>query len=257
MFDPNRIPAGLRERGLLPDTVHAMLLSGSLVRDWQHANSDVDVYVIVSGPWRSPTSGDSPVSLRPETVPTETVHVDDCRWEVKYWQDSQVDQVVEKVSREGFESGAGIRTLTDNESTFLERLRWARPVSGAAWLDARRRQLAESAFQTVLVTRALLRAEGCLSDAAGQLESTDPDGAVISARLAFGHVVDALLGSHGELCMENKWRTRRMRAVAPAALPYDRYWRLETMRDFDPSNPREWIEEIAKLYRTVSLAIDV
>jgi nucleotidyltransferase-like protein len=247
----------LRLRQLQPASVLAIFVGGSLARGWGHANSDLDIFVVTDRPWRSSTSAHNPVSLHPETVATETIHVESWRWEIRYWQDTQVDQVLAKVSPDDFPGGSAWRTLTSTESTFLERLTRAVEVEGHDWLDRRQDALRRSAFRAIVVTDALLRADSHVEDAVGQLQSDDVDSAVLSARMAFGSAIDALVASNGELGQERKWRARRMRTVTTPILSFDEYWEVETMQTFDPAAARRWVEEVAILCRRLSQEISI
>jgi hypothetical protein len=253
--DVGTIVDGLRARQLLPSRVRAVFVGGSLARGWGHANSDLDLFVVVDRPWRSTTCAYNPVSLRPATVATEVVQVEHRRWEIRYWHDSQVEQVLAKVSPHDFPHGSAWRTLTDIESTFLERLSRAVEVEGHDWLGRRQDELRRSAFQSIVVTDALLAADSHIEDAVGLLQSGDLDSAVLSARMAFGRAIDALLASNGELGQERKWRARRMRIVTSPIVSFEQYWDVETMRHFDPAAPRRWVEDVARLCGRISQEI--
>lgn len=242
----------LEVHDLVPDRPHAIFLGGSYARGWNHANSDVDLFVVVRQLWESSTSVRCPVSLRPEMITTESVLVDEVRWEVRYWLDEQVDQVFAKVSDKEFRRGNAWRSLTTPESILLERIGSGMTVDGDHWMADRRRQLKDSAFPAILVAEALLQADANMEDALGLLEVGEVDTAVASARLALGNVADAVAASHGELGREEKWRARRIKLVASPLLSFERYWHLETMRAFDPGDARSWVMEVNSLYQAVA-----
>lgn len=252
--------AEITRRGLLPDASRAVLLVGSAARGWDNPTSDYDISVVhVGEPWRG-SGPDLQVPLEPAILPTEVIYVDGRRWELKYWLDGQVDQMLGKVSWAEFEK-AGIATglLMDQEEVFLERLVTCAPLLGEDWLRSRCEQLAESAFRAFVVTRSLDKADSSVEDALGQLAAGDVESAVLSARKAFEHAVDALLESLGEYggYYIPKWRARRFRAATPEALSFDDYWAVETMRDFDPADPRQWVERVVSTCKNLSLEVSI
>ncbi len=250
----------LERQALLPDSYVAAMLVGSASRGWDNGQSDYDIYLVSPQPWQDSEQGMGlRVPLAPPLVPIAVLHVDGRRWEVKYWLDSQVDQMLAKVSWKRFENGrVADQFLVDTEEVFLERVITCVPLAGVDWVQRRRDELSRSAFGAFVVTRSLAKADDSIEDAAGQLAAGDAESAVISARKAFGHMVDALLESVGEYgYWTPKWRVRRLRAAAPAALPFAQYWAIETMRDFDPRCPATWAEQVLRACRELSMKIVV
>lgn len=95
-----RCPAELAERGLLPRERSAVYLSGSLVRGWGNAQSDLDVIVVSGGTCVPETNGSRPAAVAPGFLPVHSFYAGDRRWEVEYWTESQVDELLDAVSRE-------------------------------------------------------------------------------------------------------------------------------------------------------------
>jgi predicted nucleotidyltransferase len=242
--------------GLVPAESRSAYVVGSIARGWVHESSDVDIFVVMDQPWRGQTSSSSAVLLQPDRVPALVTYVDGRRWELRYWLDAQVDQMLDKVSWARFDEEGDPTVLSDVEFRFLERMRHGVALTGQEWLTARCQQLDESAFRAIAITGALQRVDAAMEDALGCLASGDAESAVLSARVAFGNAVDALLAGAGELGRDVKWRPRRMRLVQPPLLPYDRYWQLETMRELDPDNPREWVEEVGRLCQAISAEVE-
>jgi hypothetical protein len=90
------------------------------------------------------------------------------------------------------------------------------------------------------------------------MENNDLNSAVLSARIAFDHTVDALLAEQGEYESHiPKWRARRFQVANPTKLTFSKYWALETMRDFDPNEPSKWVSEVLTLCQDLSLKIEV
>ncbi|MFD9004291.1 hypothetical protein ACFV0T_25600 [Streptomyces sp. NPDC059582] len=247
----------LRERELIPDGCLAALVVGSSARGWNNTRSDHDVYVITSRGWDTPTSRPIPVPLDPPGVCSETFHQDGRRWEVTYWLDGQIEQLLSKVSWAQYERAPAGEVLTPREEVSLGRIANCLTLLGEDWITERRRRLADSAFQSLLVVRSLNLADDAAEDALGQLESGNTHSATLSARRAFGHAVDALLESHGEFGSHMpKWRPNRLRIVAPQFLPFERYWALETMRGYDDTDPKPWIREVLALCQDICLRVE-
>ncbi|MEU6072774.1 nucleotidyltransferase domain-containing protein [Micromonospora sp. NPDC047074] len=248
----------LRGRGLLPGTVHAVYVAGSRVRGWGNAGSDLDFYVIVEDRWPGPGSSVAPVALRPDTITIEQTRVNREQWDVQYWLDSQVDQVLEKVSWTEFETNESAGALlTSREVDFLERLAYAVAVTGADWLLRRRQQMQRSALRSILTSRSLHNSHLFLEDAVGQLRSGDVESAVLSARLALGCAVQALLAENGKFAQSPKWSARQLRDTPQDVLSFDEYWTLETMRGYTPENPGRWVEDVLTVCRRISQSVRV
>lgn len=239
--------AALAERRLLPERRSAVYLAGSLVRGWGNAMSDVDVYVVVPEPWQGEVSNTTHVSVAPGSVPVHAFDHDGRRWDVEYWLDAQVDELLDAVSWDSFESGRRTAdTITPHEIAFAQRLGFSLVVEGDDWVRRRAGEFDASAIKAMIATNALYELDLLTEDAVGMLESGDVDSAVLATRLAFGWAIEALLASLGEFNEQPKWRARRMKAVAPPVLGFDDYWAIETMRDYTPADPRAWVERVLR-----------
>ncbi|MEW2592240.1 hypothetical protein AB0893_17685 [Micromonospora aurantiaca] len=248
----------LRDRGLLPGTVHAAYVAGSRVRGWDNAGSDLDFYVITQERWPGSGSTIAPVALQPDTITIERTRVNREQWDVQYWLDSQVDQVLEKVSWNEFETNASAGALlTSREADFLERLSYAVAVTGEDWLLRRRQQMHRSALRSILTSRSLHHSHLFSEDAVGQLRAGDTESAVLSARLALGCAIQALLADNGKFAQSPKWSARQLRETSQDVLSFDEYWALETMRDYSPDNPGRWIESVLSVCRRISQSVRV
>jgi hypothetical protein len=220
--------------------------------------SDLDLFVIVSEPWVSSSAQLDTVALRPDTIPIEVLQVDGRRWDVEYWLESQVDQLFEKFAPAELagDQPAGQR-MTFPELGFLLKLLHAAPVAGDEWLAARHRQIDESSFGSVFALRSFHMMDLCVEDAVGQLAEGDVESAVLATKLAFYWAVDGLLASHGEPGDSSKWLARRFRAAQPAALSFDDYWAIETRREYEPDDPRRWIEKVLALCQHIATEVPV
>ncbi|MFF2132094.1 hypothetical protein ACFVW1_43475 [Streptomyces olivochromogenes] len=251
--------APLRERDLLPDGVLAAFVVGSAARGWHNARSDYDIYIVTATQRDAGTGDPIPLPLDPPFATSETFYAQDKRWEVKYWLDTQFDQMLAKVSWDAYEQGtSAARALTFLEELTLSRLGSCLPLQGEDWVLDVRRRLAESAFRSFVVVRSLGEVDDAVEDALGQMEAGHLESATISARNAFGYAIDALLESEGEYgSYQSKWRPNRFRAAAPDALSFEAYWELETMRTYDPADPRPWIKDVLTLCQDIAMRVEV
>jgi len=249
----------LRDEGLLPADALAVLCVGSVARGWANERSDYDLVVVTREPFADDRVRGLPVPLEPKTLPTVGIRVDGRRWEIKYWLDTQVDQILAKVTWERFESGTHTaRVLLDVEELALERLISCITLTGDKWVETRRRELAESAFRAFAISRSLAGLDSAIEDALGQLAAGDAESAALSARRAIGHVIDALLESHDWYgSAQPKWRARRFREAAPTEVSFEEYWALETMRGFDASAPEPWVKEAVEWCRRLCMEVEI
>jgi predicted nucleotidyltransferase len=243
----------------LPEHRVAVIVVGSTALGWANASSDVDVCVVTLEPWRGAPSSGLPVGLAPDVVPVARLSLRNRRLEVRYWLDRQIDQMLERIGTDPFAASAGEASpIGAVEETFLERLSTCVPVDGSAWVARRRRQLAASGFRTLLVTRSLARSDQYAEDALGQVTAGDRDSAVLSARQALGHCVDALLESRGQYGSHDaKWRARRFRQAGSVPIAFEDYWRLETMADFDARAPQEWVVRVVAFCKDMQTFIEI
>lgn len=250
--------AVLEDLGLMPEGSLSTFVVGSMARGWASPASDIDFVIVTTEEFSDERAFSLDVPLDPPAVPTVAFRHEDRRWELKYWLESQVDQLFDKISWEAFDQDQKVGDrLTEVEVVFLERLVTCLPVRGDDWIQRRRDQLEASAFRSILVMQALTKADEKVETALSQLAGDDPESGVLSARDAFGWAMDALLISHGEYGALVKWRARRFRAAAPKLLSFEEYWSYETMRTYDPSKPGNWIEAVARLCKKVSMEVEI
>ncbi|MGW0330836.1 hypothetical protein ACWD0J_02975 [Streptomyces sp. NPDC003011] len=257
--DGPRLLGHLREQGLLPDAYRCVYAAGSLVRGWGNETSDLDLYVVTDEPFPAHDAGDfHPVGLVPDRVPVAVPTLDGRRGDVEYWLTGQYAQLGEKVSWEAYRSERDIgATVSQFERDCLVKLGHAVALDGADWLAEQQRRLRVSAFGRTITAHSLDLADTFAEDALGQLGSGDAESALLTAKLAFGYAADALLAHHGEFGTTAKWRSRKYRAAAPVVLPFERYWAIETMRDYDPADPGRWIEDVIGCVRRISMEAEV
>ncbi|MEV0642234.1 nucleotidyltransferase domain-containing protein [Streptomyces sp. NPDC050619] len=249
----------MERRSLLPTDHVAVCCVGSVARGWANESSDYDFNVITRTPWVRDASRVIAVPLQPSVVPAVVLHVSGRRWEIKYWAETQVDQMISKVTWERFEeASAPAKALVETEELFLERLSTCLALGGSARLAQYKRAVSESAFRALVTTRSLAEADSSIEDAAGQLAAGDWDSAVLSARKALGHTVDALLESEGSFGSRiQKWRARRFRETQPKALSFEDYWAMETMRSFSPEAPHIWVNHVIQRCKDLALEVEI
>ena len=240
----------LSKAGLLPGDSLCVLAAGSLIRGWGNASSDLDLYVITDKLWTGDHIDNPSVHVRAGAVPSASFFARGLRLDVEYWQEELIVGLIQRVSWAQYDSGAMTDvSLSRTEIDVLERLTYGVPLLGSDWLSAQRAAVKNSALTVYLVRHRLNMADIFVEDARGQLASGDVECAVLSARAALGHSVDALLASAGEIGHATKWRPRRFRAVQQDILSFDEYWRLETMATYDPRRPADGSTGVAGLPR--------
>jgi predicted nucleotidyltransferase len=245
----------------LPDAEEllALLLVGSQARGWANSTSDYDFCVVTRSPYRGSRTRTVAVPLDPPTTATRELVVQDSRCELAYWTSGQIVQMTDKVSWARYESGASsLKSLVEVEETLLERLATAVPLSGADWLEQQRAAVEDSAFRAFITTHSLSSADGKIEDIVGMLERGDIESAVLAARLALDHMIDAMLDSRGIYGSRiPKWRMRRMREGTELPLTPERYWDLTTMVGFRQDDPVAWVDEVVQECQALSLQIEI
>lgn len=249
--------AYLEAARLLPEDAQSAFCIGSVARGWANPGSDYDISIVTTAPHRADGLVEDSIPLDPDVIPIHVGFADGRRWEIKYWTDDQVGQMLAKVSGERFDSGRVAMPLTAVEEVFLEGVLTCLPVTGEEWIARRRADIGNSAYREFVVARSLSLADGAAEDAIGQLAAADSHSAVLSARYAVGHTVDALLESCG--CYGSgrpKWRARRMQEAVPAALPFARYWAMETMAGLDRQDPGQWVRDMISWCKQMAMEVE-
>ncbi|MEV8509750.1 hypothetical protein AB0368_33670 [Actinoplanes sp. NPDC051475] len=259
MFEfPNDALSVLRDHDLLPDGHRCVFAGGSLIRGWGNATSDIDVFVVLDEPAGVASTISAPVGLDAGAVHVRSVYVDGRRWDVEYWLESQIAQLLEKVSPSEFASGKDIGLwLTPHEVDFLDKFSSSQLLHGGDWFEQWRGRLEASAYRSVVAVRALDYYDNYAEDVVGQLATGDTESAVLSAKAAFGYAIDGVLALYGEFGSGTKWRARRFLAAQPKEMSFDDYWAFETMRTFDPAFPERWPEEVLLFCRDLCSKVDV
>ncbi|MFI7537267.1 hypothetical protein [Streptosporangium sp. NPDC049376] len=247
----------LASEGLLPATELTTMIVGSTAQGWSHQYSDLDFAIVSTESLVHEELLTADVPLAPGHLSVTALRHEGNRWEVKYWLDSQVDELMDKISWKAFEEQKAGPPLVEVEQLFLDRLLSCIPLSGDEWVATRREQIKTSALRAFLVRYNLAKSDSFANAALGQLAVSDTESGVLSMKAAFDYLVDALLASHDQYGSLVKWRARRYRAADPEALPFDQYWAIETMRDLDPANPGEWIKKVYELCKDLTAEIEV
>ncbi|WP_069742999.1 hypothetical protein [Streptomyces sp. EN23] len=240
---------------LLPSNPVAVFCGGPAARGWPDPATAHDIRVVTRTPWSPPSAVNRRVPLDPSVVGGITLLLDGRRSVVTYWTECQVDQVLAKTTRERLAAVKAAPLLVEAEELLVENLLTGQALSGTEWVSDRRGRAEASAFQDITVTRSLGDAEGSIEDTLGQLASGDLHSAVLSARKAFGHAVDAMLESHGGYgTCTPELRARRFREVAPSIMDFDTYWAVECLRDLRADDPRSWVESVLETCRELVAA---
>lgn len=266
MSDPTTVPfdfesclSAIEKRGWLPSSTLCIYNAGSLVLGWGNEASDADYFVVTEEPWAGETNNAYATSADPGFVPSLAACIGDRRVDVEYWQDRQVAQIIDNVSWQRFDNNQKAADLvTNHDFDVLQRIGHARALRGAKWLEARRGQVAKSALGAIGVGRNFNYADIFLEDAVGQLKANDLKSAMLSARIAFGYAVDGLLFSTGGVggnTPANKWRARHLAEIDQDIIPFEEYWAIETMRDYDDAHAVEWIEKTILTCRRICLEV--
>lgn len=244
----------LRDGGLLPGDTLAALLVGSAARNRSHQASDIDVLVATE---QTPGAGTLRLtrSRAGDYLVGAVAEFGGRTVEVHYWSQPQVDALLAAASWEAFDDPLpGAEAFSVKERQFVDRLSTAQVLTGAPWHQVCHALLNDSAFGPLGIRYSLDAADAVLGKARGLLRSGDIQAAVLAAKDVFDHTVDALLLGAGELGPLRKWRARQFHDAAPRLpIDFDTYWALETMRDFDPRDPGDWVGRVAAFLHTTAL----
>ncbi|MGE5830128.1 MAG: PqqD family peptide modification chaperone [Micromonosporaceae bacterium] len=256
-FAPDELCRKLEGRELLPEVCQAVFVAGSVARGWQHALSDIDIYVVSTDAWTGDTDGFNTVSLEPSVIPTIGLDLDGQRVELRYWQDTQVTQVFAKATWSQYRMSDPLgQKIGDSELALLVRLDSALILSGGDWVESRRAELASSAFRKMMVLRSLEQMDSLVSDVSGMTESGDVASAVLAAQGALAAAADAVIVHGGEYSLDAKWRARRLALTDSSLLSAKQYWELVTMQSYEPTDPVAWISSVLNLCRQVALDVE-
>ncbi|HEX6521144.1 MAG TPA: hypothetical protein VF070_14230 [Streptosporangiaceae bacterium] len=254
----DKLPPGID----VPASAVCVFVSGSLVAGWGHATSDVDLYVVSAEPARVAAAAELELGLSAQAVPVVTAMGNDgLRYDVEYWTTRQVDELFEAipamdtVKADGGGHALGGRIAYTDRDWFF-RLSIATALLGHDWLRAAKQRLADSSLPQLLAAYEFYEADGYIDDALGLLAAGDRESAVLAARQALGHAVDGVLFARGSLAPNVKWRYRKLASLPGPPLAPAVYWRLETARDLDISDPRPWVEEIVQVCQSLMLEVD-
>jgi hypothetical protein len=241
----------------IPDDAACVFASGSLVAGWGHATSDVDLYVVTAAP--APVTPTATFKLGLSSRPLPVVAAfgpDGMRYDIEYWTTGQVDELLSAVQDAGDRDHAAVVQPGRADIDWFFRLSIGVAIAGEEWLREAQRKLADSALAVILAGQEFEKADGFVDDALGLSEVGDQESAVLAARAALGHAVDGYLFALGSFCPGVKWRYRKVIALPASALPAEKYWRLETMRDLDPDNVRPWVEQVAETCQELMMEVD-
>jgi hypothetical protein len=234
----------------------AIYYTGSVALGWNHARSDLDIYVVTREPVDiSHATGQHwsvDVDADPPTVEFVQGALGPYRAHVWFWLESQVNRVFERMPEQDL---AAVYSLSNADWSFVYKLSIGRAMHGEEWLEAQQERLRRTNLSRALALWNVASAYQLLEDVEGFLISGDVHSAVLAAQEASRYTIDALLFETGDVTKLTKWRARRMRAANLEHLSFEEYWRLETMVGFDVNDPRPWVKATA--HRSHDLLIGV
>lgn len=232
---------------------------GSIVQGWGNEDSDVDLYLVVDQlepGYELEEVHDTRHAAG--SIPVACLDLPGRRADVEVWTIQQVEQVLGLVGGQNDQrSSSALEGLSYFELDFLEKLGHGQAVFGPEEVSERQEQLRNSAWHGMLTEQALLLSDIYLEDAVGQLESSDVISSVLSAKLAFGHSVDAVAVSSGLIGRSPKWRARRVQLADSDVLPFEEYWNIETMQNYAPERPGDWVRHVVSVCRRISAKVAV
>ena len=252
-LDPRRLVDTMSRAGTLPADTLAVFVGGSVARGWNNEWSDIDAYVVSRSPWPGAEAKTAP--LDPPRLPVELLDLDGVLVDAEYWTADQLAQVLAKLTPDGT-GRASLLGLVREEMSLLDRLAHPLVCTGADWVGQAQAAIEASPFRSLAVTMFFDALDQRVEDALGQLRAGDTHSAVLSARLAYGFAVDGLLARYGEVGQNPKWRARRLAAARPAELPWDDWWRVETMADYDDADPGGWVRAVCRECRRITTVVD-
>jgi hypothetical protein len=237
----------------LPSNALCVYLSGSFASGMAHAASDFDIFVVTERPFvPEQQTGVGHASVDPQEYPIVIRHLPEGRCDIEYWLAGQVLGLLKK-----FESGNSTLGFTVDDVDFLYRLAIAQPLDGTEWLAEQQQTLAVSEFASMVAQRNFGTADSLFEDALGMLQTDDTFSAVLAAHEGFGRAIDGLLAAHGQFSPRRKWRAQKMLRARPQLISFDAFWAAETMRDFTPSRPEDWVRSVIETAREIIMEIEL
>jgi hypothetical protein len=247
-IDPAQVVQRLRANGLVPTDAHFLFASGSLIRGWGNASSDLDLYIVVDSQPSSARGRTYQVSVDPPRIHTDHLVEAGRVWDIEYWTIDQIGQLLRLFTWDAYRSANGRPVdIGDNDIDFVARLAHGLALDGTEAFEALHGQLERSAARFVLAARALDEHDKYALDVQGQVDAGDLHSAVLAARVALSCVTEAVLAYHGDFTVSPKWRARQMREVDPQELPFDEWWGAETMASFTRLREVGWVTETLHL----------
>jgi hypothetical protein len=252
----------IKQVAQIPDDHLCVFLGGSHAIGGAHTRSDVDIYVVTREqieltPREDCLVGFSAVALTPERLPVLLVLDEDPRWDVEFWTESQVQQLIGKFRAERFRDVLGSPPFSDHEVEVVNRFLTGSPLSGVRWLRTVRGQILASDLKGMILRRLVAVAELRVDDALGQLAAGDVQTAVLCARAAFDNVVTALTAQAGDFSVKQHLQALRMRKLEPAQLSWNDYWAWQTMARYSDANAEQWVRQLVDRCRDLILSVDL
>lgn len=248
--------AWLDESGLLAHA-KSVFVSGSVVRGWGHAQSDLDLYVVCD---RAVDSNqmirfrDEYPHLTEPKVPVAVDWLDGVKLDVEIWQQNQITELVQLMGQEPSTVNWAL-LVPERYFDTVYRISIAIPLMGDEWLKEAQYNISSGAIATLAAHRALDEADAYLEDAVGFLQSDQDHQAVMAAHIAYGRVVDAIVALAGEYQPGVKWRPQRVKSVGSP--DFDEYWKIQTLSELSELGPIEWALRTVHIARRMTGNIEL
>lgn len=230
--------------------------AGSVVRGWAHANSDVDLYVVLPDrPAIDPRFEyfERNISTADPTIYIVLGEFGAFRADIEVWTAAQVDEIIGRFS--GAIRDQESPDVEKSEQDMLYRLSTAKCLSGEGWWQERKTRIQQSSYGLWIAEKRKLSAEGYLEDTAGLLVSDDAHTAVLAAYEAFNLALESILAISGDLCITRKWLYKRLSEVRPPEIDPAEAWSRLTMQGAH-DGPAEWALATARRAQDLLIAVE-
>lgn len=237
--------------------------SGSHAIGWNHARSDLDIYVVSSAPVavdrEAPNVGDVwtfDVDAIPPTVTLVLGPFGPYRSDIEFWTEEQIDHILDRMPT-GVELDNDMFTFSLTDREFLNKFVIGNALAGEEWLQERQSRVRSSGVGRAIAMKRMAYSHSLLEDTAGFLLDGSLDSAVLAIHEAFESAVDAVMALEGDLTPQAKWTARRLTTVNSDLIRFEEYWAVKTMKGFEQRSAREWVEVTAQRCHDLLVAVAV
>lgn len=234
-----------------------VVYSGSIVQGWNHAESDIDVYVIadsftVGANWPVRFT-ESYFELSEPDVPVAVNWVNGTKVDCELWTHDQIDEL-SRILRPKDPKNNWELTIDESYFDTFYRLSIARSLEPGSPCAKIFDDQAQQTVANNMARRRLDEADAYMEDTVGLLESKDFPQSAYLAHISYRKVIDALVSSRGEYQPNGKWRPRRVKKVAPEL--FREYWEVETFRNIN-DNYESWTTDVLRKSKSIASRLEV